>query len=161
MLFVVDLREFYFDNFIVCSLHGAADEGGFDWQLAVAAIDQHAELYPARASVIEQCVQCSANRAPRIEHVITQHYVQPIDVKAKLSGIDDRLQSRGGQIIAIELDIEHTQSHRFALDLLDMLCQPLREGNAPPLDANKREPLRPVVFLYNLVRKPHERPLDF
>src|SRR2546430_16719227 len=60
---LVGLLKFYFDDFLVRGLHGAADESGFDRQLAVAAIDQDEQLHTRRAAMIEQRIERGPHRA--------------------------------------------------------------------------------------------------
>src|SRR5882762_10339422 len=75
---LVGLLKFYFDDFVVGGLHGAADETGFDRQLAVAAIDQHQQLHPRRAAMIEQRIERGPDSAAGVQHVIHEDDVFPL-----------------------------------------------------------------------------------
>ena len=53
LFFLVNLSKLYFNDFAVRGLYGAAHEGSFNGQLAVSAINEHAELHAARAAVVK------------------------------------------------------------------------------------------------------------
>ena len=53
LLCIVDLLELHFDNLAAARGDMLAHIGRFNRQLAMSAVDQHAKLHPARASVIE------------------------------------------------------------------------------------------------------------
>src|SRR6185437_393209 len=107
LLITVDFAELDFDNFAVSGLDGAADEGGFDWQFAVAAVDEREQLHAARASVIEERVEGGADGASGVEHVVDQDDVASGDIEADGTGNHGGARAVGGKIVAIEADIEH------------------------------------------------------
>ena len=107
---------------LIGGLHGAADEPGFDRQLAVAAIDQHQQLHARRAAVIEQRVERGADGAAGVEHVIHQDDVLALHGKRDLGGADDRLDIDRGQIVAIQIDVEDADRDRPFLERLDLVA---------------------------------------
>src|ERR1700735_2716453 len=60
-LIVVDLPQLDLDNLSRGGLPVAADKTGFNRQLAMAAVDQHQQLYAPWASVVKKRIQCRAD----------------------------------------------------------------------------------------------------
>ena len=136
---LVDFLKLHFDDFVVGGLDVAADELGFDGQLAVAAIDQHQQVDARRAAVIEQSVERGADGAAGVEHVVHQDDVFALDGEGDLGGADDGLDVDGGEVVAVEIDIEDADRHGAVFERFDFPRQALRQGHAAAADADEGE----------------------
>ncbi len=96
--------------------HFAADESGFDGELAVAAVDEHGELDAARASVIEEGVEGGTNGAAGVEDVVDQDDVLVLDVELHGAGADLGAMADGGEVVAVESDVEGADGDAVFLD---------------------------------------------
>src|SRR5919198_4018489 len=70
---LVDFDELHLDALVARGREVLADVVGTDRQLAVAAVDEHGELDPVGTAVVEQRLDCGANRATRVEDVVDEH----------------------------------------------------------------------------------------
>ena len=61
-------------------------------------------------------------------------------------------------IVAVESDVDRADRRRFAGAFGDEAPQPVRERDAPGLDADERDPSEVGIPLDDLVRDPRERP---
>jgi hypothetical protein len=125
---------------------------GADRQLSVSAVDQDRELDRARPPVVHDRVHRGADGAPGEQHVVDEHDVLPSTSK----GMSVRCTSGrepGGDVVAVEGDVERADGHLRALDALDALGQRLGDHRTPRHDPHERD-LRaaPAVGLEDLVR---------
>ena len=67
---VVDLAEFYFNDFPAAGGHVPAYVGSLDGLLAMAAIDEYRQLHAARTAVVKKRIQSGSYRAAGVENVI-------------------------------------------------------------------------------------------
>ncbi len=93
LLSFVNLREFDLDYLIHSSLHITSDKCGFHRNLPVPAIDQHAELHPARASMLEESIQSGAGRPACKEHIVDQHDIFVANVESDFFLLHDRFRT--------------------------------------------------------------------
>ena len=124
---------------IVGGLDDAADEAGFDRQLAVAAVDQHQQRHARGPAVVEQRVERGAHGAAGVEHVIHQDDVLALHGKRDFGGVHDRLDLHGGKIVAIEVDIEDADRNLAVFEGLDLGRQALRQRHAAAADSDEGE----------------------
>src|ERR1700745_279782 len=148
---LVDLGELDLDDLVHGSLDGAADEGGFDREFAMTAIDQHTKLHAAWASVIKERVKRGANGTSGKEDVIGEDDVLVGDIDADVGFLDYGARTESGEIIAVESDVEGADGDRFFLDAADELGQALCDGNAPALDADQSQVFGAAVLLHDFV----------
>ena len=87
---------------------GAAGEGALDRQLAVAAIDQDQQLHAPGTAVIEEGVERGADGAAGIEDVVHEDDVAAGDVAADGADGDGGTGACGGEVVAVEADVEDT-----------------------------------------------------
>ena len=80
--------------------------------------------------------------------------------KPMAPGRDHRTHVGGGQIVAIELDVEHAGIDRALLDAGDQFAQPLGQRNSAALDADQRQVLAAVALFNDLVGQAHQSALD-
>ena len=111
---------------MIGGLHLAPHEGGLDGKLTVSAINQHQELYPCRPSVIEQGVESGPDGASRVEHVVHQHHILPCHGKLQVALLHQRLGADGGEIVAVQGDVQAADRNLGVLDLADDLGDTLR-----------------------------------
>src|ERR1035437_5430964 len=151
LLVVVDLLKLDFDDLAAAGGHMLADIGGFDGQLAMAAIDEHSQLHAAWPSVIEKSVESCPDGAALVEHIVAQHHVATLDVDADGAGCDYRANIRGCQVVAVELNIEYPGIDRALFYAADQLPQPLCQRNTAALDADQGQVFTAIALLHNLM----------
>ena len=139
----------------------AAHEGGLDGQFAMAAINQHAKLNAAGTAMIEQCIQRRSRGPSGIEHVVNQDDVLVLDVELHGALLHFRAMADGGEIVAIERDVEGADRDCGFFDASQDLRQPLRQRHAAPHDADQSEVGDAIVFFDDLMRQPNQGALDF
>ena len=80
--------------------------------------------------------------------------------KPMAPGVTTGTHAGGGEVVAIELDVEHAGIDGALLDAGDQLAQPLGQRNAAALDADQRQVFAAVALLNNLVGQAHQGTLD-
>ena len=161
LLSLVDFFELDFDDLVVGGLHAAAHKARFDRKLAVAAVDQHQQLHARRASVVEQRIQGGANGAAGVQDVVHQDDVLAGDRERDFRGIHHGLAGNGGQVIAVQSDIQDADRDLAVLEGLDSVRQALRHGHAAAANADKGQAVQILCFLENFVRQPDQGAFDF
>jgi hypothetical protein len=156
----VDFLELHFDNFDVGGLDDAADKFSFDRELAVPAVDEDEELDARGTAVVEKGVQCGANGAAGVEHVIHQNDVFAGDRKRNVRGTHNGFDTHGAEIVAVEVNIENADWNCPVLEGLDLGSEALRHGNAAAANANERKLIEVLGLLQNLVREPDQGSID-
>src|SRR5207244_8826938 len=68
----IQLAQLHLNDLVARGLHAPAHELSLHRQLAVSAIDQHAELHPLWASMAEQRVHGGTGRPPGVKNIINQ-----------------------------------------------------------------------------------------
>src|SRR3954467_12063968 len=127
----------------------------------MSAVDQDAELHASRTAVVKQCIERGADGPSCIEDVVEQDNVSSGYGKIDLSGVEHRLNADGGQIIAVEVDVENANRHLEAFERGDLLRQPLRQGNPTAAYPDESELIEILGFFQNFMSQPHERAVDF
>src|SRR4029453_3389937 len=128
----------------------------------------HGELNASRAAELEQGVDRSANRAPRIEDVVDEDDGQTLEREGDARGAPDRLATRSPpavadvDVVAVKGDVQRAHGQVHPAPLLDEAPEPRCEGRTPRLDADERDPLetgtgRRGAPLDDLVRDARER----
>ena len=80
-----------------------ADVVGPDRQLAVAAVDQHRQLHPRRAAVVEEHVDRRADGAAGVEHVVDDHDRAVVDREVELGECTTGARpARIAEVVAVE-----------------------------------------------------------
>ena len=159
-LHAVDFLELHFDDLVVGGLHRAADESRFDGQFAMAAVDQHQQLHARRAAVIEQRVERGADGAAGVQHVVHQDDVLALHGKRNFGGADHRLDADGGEVVAIEIDVENADRNGAVFERLDLGGQALRQRNAAAADADEGQLVEVFGLFQDFVRQPDQRAVD-
>ena len=111
--------------------------------------------------MIEQRVQRGARGASGVEHVVHQDDVLVLDVELHLALAHFGPVADGGEVVAIEGDVERADGHFGLLDAAQDLRQALRQRHAAAHDADQPEIVDAVVLLDDLVREPDDGALDF
>ena len=119
LLVIVDFFQLDFDDLALRGRNGSADEGGFDGELAMAAVDEDQQLHAARAAVVEERIEGGANGAAGVEHVVDQDDVAAVDIEAERAGNDDGAHIARGEVVAIEADVEDAGIDRMLFDAGD------------------------------------------
>src|SRR6266481_3822692 len=158
---VVDFGEFDLDDFVHGGLHEAADEGGFNRQLTVAAVDQHAQLNPAGTPVGEKGIECCADGPAREQYVVHQDDVLAFNIQPDLRFLDHGAGAERGKVIAVEGNVQSAHANGRFLDSLDELAQALRDWYAAAPDSDQAQTLGTIIFLNNLVGETNQGALDF
>ena len=63
----------------------------------------------------------------------------PCDRKGDFGGADHRLDVHGGEVVAVEIDIEDADRDHALLEGFDLRGQPLRQRHAAAADADEGE----------------------
>src|SRR5208282_5696167 len=155
---VVDLAKFDLDHLIFRGLHRSSNEGGLDRQLAMAAIDQYAQLQAPGTAHAEQRIHGGAGGAAGIEHVVNQHYRLTGDGNFHLRLLHHGLRAESGRrkVVATEGYVEGADQHRFFFDALNNFRQPLRQRNSTAADADQSQIFDAIVLLENIMRQPDQ-----
>src|ERR1039457_2627386 len=156
----IDLLELDFNDLDIAGLHLAPDEARLDRQFAVSAVDQHQQLHPGRAAVVEQRVQRGADGAAGVQHVVHQDDILTRHGKRNLRRAHHRLDVHRAQIVAIQVDVEDAHRDFPVFQALDLRRKPLRQRNAAAPDANKGELIQIFRLLQDLVSQPYQGPVD-
>jgi len=114
----------------------------------------------ARAPVVEERVEGGANGAAGVEHIVAEDNIPALHVAAKGAGRDDRAYIGGGEVVAIELDVEGASLDRALLDVGDEFAEALSERNSAALDADQGEVFAAVALLDDFVGKAHQGALN-
>ena len=136
---VVDFAELDFDDFAREVGTVRPMKRGFDGQLAVAAVDEDEELDALGAAVVEEGVEGGADGAAGVEDVVHQDDVAAVDVEADVAFFDDGAGAVGGEVVAVEADVEDAGVDGVLFDVVDELGEALGERDAAALDADEAE----------------------
>ena len=74
----------------------------------MAAIDEHRELHPLGAPVVEEGVDRGADGASGEQHVVDEDHGAAVEVEVEVGGVDDRLRAglASVDVVAVEGDVE-------------------------------------------------------
>ncbi|SPF37378.1 hypothetical protein SBA1_180006 [Candidatus Sulfotelmatobacter kueseliae] len=158
---VVNLSQFDLDHFVHRGLHVAADEGGLDGNLAMSAVNQHAELHAPRPPVLKERIERGAGSAAGEQNIVYHHDVLFLDLKPNLFLLHHGLRPQGREIVAIEGDIERSDGDLGILDAGDDLAQPLGQGHAAAANSDQPQGVDASVLFHDLICQPHQRALNF
>ena len=106
----------------------------------MAAVDEHGELDGLGAAEVDQLVERGAHRAAGVEHVVAKHDNAVVDRPRQMRALDLRLGGDGGQVVAIEGDVEDADGDLLPLHGLDLGGDLLGQGHAAGADAGQQEP---------------------
>jgi len=126
----------------------------------VAAVDEDEQLNAPGAALIEERVERGADGATGVEDVVREDDVTAVDVEANVTLFDDGARTGGGEVVAVEADVEDSGVDGGLLDGLDELGEALGERHAAALDADEAEVGAAVVALDDLVGEANEGALD-
>lgn len=122
-------------------------------------VHQHGQLHAGGPADVHERIERRAHGAPGEQHVVHQHDRGAVDVEGYFGGMDFRADV-GGEVVAVEADVQLSERHLRALDLLDLVGQLLGQKVAPGDDSHDREPVCPLVRLEDLMSDARQRPLD-
>src|SRR5436305_7154448 len=163
---LVDLDELHVNALVAVSREVLANVVRADRQLAVAAVGQHGELHARGAAVVEERLDCGANRAPRVEDVVEGHAGHAVECEVELRVADERLRvlrrlaAADVDVVAVEGDVELAERDFAAREVGDPPAQALGERDAAGMDPDEGDRIEIGVALDDLVRNPGERPVD-
>src|ERR1700683_1623763 len=161
-LFVaVNLLQLDLDDLAVGGLYMAAHEAGLDGQLAMAAIDQHQQLYAPRPAMIKERVQGGPYGTAGGENVGDENNIAAGDIEADGPRDDDRANIARRKVVAVEVNIEDAGIDRLLRDASNQMPQANGKRHAATLDADQPQVMGSIIFLNDLVRQPNQRALDF
>ena len=115
---------------------------GLNGNLAMASIDQNRQADACRPPQVADGVQGGANRPAREQDVIHEHDLGSVDVKRDLGASQHGPPRDVFEIVAIERDVDRTDFDILPEQPLQLLSQPLGEGNPARSNAHqaKRHP---------------------
>ncbi len=97
----IELVDEHVDPLIRSQVDALADDVGMDRQLAAPAIDQDGERDSSWTAEVRQLVERGPDGAPRVQHVIDDHYTGAIHVPWNVSRADDRSWADGLEVITV------------------------------------------------------------
>src|SRR4051812_15923959 len=127
-----------------------AHEIRLNGQLAMAAVDEHGELDRLGTAEVDQLVEGGAHRAAGVEHVVAEHDDAVVERARQVGALHLGLGGDGGQVVAVERDVEDADGDRLALHPLDLGRDLLRQGDAAGTDADQEKPGEVAVRLDDL-----------
>ncbi len=131
-----------------------------DGELATASIDEHGERHARGSPEVGQLVECRAHGAPRVEDIVDDHHLLPVEIPRQIRRPDDRSRAHGLQIIAIERDVERSPRDGHVLALLDRADDAVRELDAAALDPDDDQVGGSLIQLDDLFGHAAERPVN-
>src|SRR5205814_205394 len=102
----------------------------------MAAVDQDEKLNSGSPALVEERVERGADGAAGVEHVVHQDDVFAFDGKRDVGGVDDGLVGDGGEVVAVEVDIQNAHGDLALLEALDFLGEALGERDASAANAD-------------------------
>src|SRR6266540_1930303 len=136
-----------------------ADEVRLDGQLAVAAVDEHGQLHPARTAKVVQRVERGAGGPAAEQHVVHHHDRPAFQIKRQERRLDVR-RGLAVEIVPMHAHVDVANGHRMAPDALEQGAQSFGQVNAPALDPDDRHGVGRLVALGNFVGDPREYAVD-
>src|SRR6266849_7494336 len=135
-----------------------ADVVGTDWQLAVAAVDEHCQLNRARTAEVHQGIHRGARRAAVVDDVVNEHHDLAVDLwHIRLAAVRGHAEVA---VVAMLADVERAHRDRRPLELHQAVRQPAGEVVSLGHDANKHQVACAAIALQDLVRDPRQRAPD-
>src|ERR1051325_3272795 len=145
-ILAVRFRELDLDHLVRVGRHGLADDVGVDGELAVAAVDQHGQHDLARAAEVDQGVGRGAHGAAGVEDVVDQHHDLVVDRLGELGRLDHRLRGDGGEVVAVEGDVEDPEGGGRLLHLRDLRGHPLPHRHSAAADPDDEKVVDAAVL---------------
>src|SRR5882724_616189 len=147
----VNLGELDFNHFIRGGLDFASDEGGFNRQFPMAAVDENAKLYSARTSLGKQRIECGADCPAGIEHIVDQHDVHVLYGKGKLQFLNNWPRTDSRKVVAIERNVQSPDRNEVLVGALENhifndLTDSFGHGHASAANADQSEASDTVLF---------------
>src|SRR5580704_8951960 len=121
----VNLLQANFNYFSVACFHCSANEGRLDGQFAMAAVDQHTKPDALGAAQIKEAVHGSTNGAAGVKHIVDDNQIAVIHREIDFVGMNDRLRTHGGKIVAVQRDIQSADGDVDAGRIANRFCQSL------------------------------------
>lgn len=124
-----------------------------------STIYQYRKLYPLRPAKIHQLVQSCPNRPTRIEYIVDKYDAATFDVFGEFGAVYDRVGSDGGEIVAIECDVDDAVKRLRAFVSFDLIAKAFGQRNASTAYPNEVDIFGAVVRLNYLCRQSRKGPL--
>src|SRR5581483_528894 len=154
---LVHLDELHLDALAAGRRQVLADVVGTDRKLSVAAVTDDGELDTRGPAVVEERLDCGADRAARVEDVVDEHAglalerkVDPRRAHERL-WVQRRLAAAHLDVVAVEGDVDGAERDRRPGELLDQPPQPLGDEDTARVDADQRDVVEALVALDDLV----------
>ena len=136
-----------------------ADVVGPDRQLPVPPVDQHGQLHRPGAAEVDDGVHGRPDRPPGEEDVVAEDDDAVLHVARQLGRPEGR-HPPGGDVVAVEGDVERADRHLDPFEGGDGLGQPLGHHDAPGVEADQHDVVSAVVPLDDLVCDPGDGPFQ-
>src|SRR6266508_2109625 len=156
----VGLLEHDLDHLALGRWHALADVVCLDGNLAVPPVDQHGEAHGTRPAEVDQAVQCRADRAPCVEHVVAQDNRAAVQVEIDLGLAQQRLWSDEREIVAVERDVENADAKGLLHEIAQVRGQPCRQRDSPCANTDQSQVRQVLAPLGDLVRHAVDHPPD-
>src|SRR5258706_666433 len=121
-------------------------------QLAMAAVDEHGELDGLGAAEVDELVEGGAHGAAGVEDVVAEHDDAVVERARQVGALHLRLGGDGGQVVAVERDVEDADRDLLPFHSLDLGGDLLGHGDAAGADADQEKAGEVAVRLDDLAR---------
>ena len=105
-------------------------------QLSVATVNQNCQLNSLRTTHINNSIQSATNSAASVKNIIYQNNSFAIQIEVDFGAMANRVISQGGQIIAIQGNIQHAYRQLHLFNLINSCCQALSNGHTTGANTN-------------------------
>ncbi len=114
-------------------------------KFTTAAINEYSKLHAFGAAKIEQFIQRSAHAAAGIDHFITKHHIEVINVEGDVRPFELRHHLEGVQVIPILRDVDGTHENLDASDLFDLSSDALSQWHTARKNADQPDAGRALI----------------
>ena len=115
-----------------------------------------AELDAARAAMVEERVQRGTNGAAGVEHIVDQHDIARVHIKADGARLHHRPYVVRGEIVAVEADVDVADRQVGAGQLTEERVEAAGQDGTASVDADDGEPRGLRVLLGDLMGDPSQ-----
>jgi hypothetical protein len=142
-------------------LHVLAHNVRLDGKFAPAPVHENAQEDARRPAKVCKLVERRPNGAACIAHVVHDHDAATVDAgPGEARCPEDGTRPDCRQVVAVQRDIEGSNGGTETFGAFDLVRDPMRELNAPSLDANDCEIRDALVPLDDLTGHARDRALD-
>src|SRR5215831_6174980 len=134
---IVHFAKTNFHNLAIAGFDLPANKSGFNWELAMAAINQDTQANSARPPQVEKPVHRGANSTAGVEHVVHNQQIAAVNVKINVRRLQQRLRPYCREIVPVQSYVQAAQWNPAFGIAFDRSGESLGERHAPASHPNK------------------------